>query len=147
MELELTKWNWVELELELTKWNWVELELTKWNWPHVWCLVCARNELFGIILDHLFHICGNIYNGSLLTKLHFQRVIWSKLVCLVVLIFWIWWINWNAELNYSGSLLLTRWFGIHINPSVLKYLTFWITSMYGCWIQIYWTCNSHVFVV
>ena len=27
-----------DVELELTKWNWVELELelTKWNWPHVW---------------------------------------------------------------------------------------------------------------
>ena len=34
LELDLTKWNWVESEL--TNWNWVELELTKWNWHHLW---------------------------------------------------------------------------------------------------------------
>ena len=64
-------------------------------------------------------------------------MVWSKLVCLVVWIFWIWWLNWNVELNDSGSLLLIKWsinkvVGIHINPSVLKYMTVWITGLYGC---------------
>ena len=37
----------VELELELTKWNWVELELelTKWNWPHVWAVHIVTTRL------------------------------------------------------------------------------------------------------
>jgi hypothetical protein len=44
-----TQWNWIGIalfgigiDLELTKWNWVELELelTKWNWPHVWFWLC-----------------------------------------------------------------------------------------------------------
>jgi len=73
-----------------------------------WRLVCARGELFGITVVHLFLISGNVYNGSLLANLDSQRVIWSKLVRLVVWIFWIWWWNWNVDLNDSGSLLLIK---------------------------------------
>jgi len=65
------------------------------------------SSIWNHIRPFVRYMYGNV-DGSLLAKLHLQRVIWSKLVCLVVWTFWIWWLNWNVQLNDGGSLLLVK---------------------------------------